>query len=98
MRYAPEDIRKLLDRRGFTGASKVDVLVQVYNAHRGSMSADRITTDSIAQAIGVNDEDREELALIFRAVDRDRDVWLQCADLWLAHLGILPVDRRNSGP
>lgn len=69
--------------------AKIDLIQRFSFARREIPTRDRLTTDDIAAALGRDDAEREALASAFRSVDRDQDIWLQCAEIWLKHIGVI---------
>lgn len=85
--YAADSIRAALRMAADKEKAKRDLLESIYHARRAAPRRDTITTEDIAEGVGRDDDERRRLAEAFRTVDRDRDVWLQCADLWLKQIG-----------
>jgi len=67
-----------------TDTEKVDLLLRTFRARHRSFR-DRITLTDIANALGRDDAEKAALAEAFRGVDMDGNVYLQCAEIWLAH-------------
>lgn len=82
-------MREKLKSAANLAAAKVDLIEREYLSRREIPTRDRLTTDDIAAARGRDDAEREALASAFRSVDRDQDIWLQCAEIWLKHIGVI---------
>lgn len=69
--------------------ARIDLIQRFFFARREIPTRDRLTTDDMAAALSRDDAERTELAAAFRSVDRDQDIWLQCAEIWLTKIGVL---------
>lgn len=67
-----------------TDNEKVELLLRTFR-RRHVAFGDRITLTDVANALGRDDEERAALAEAYRGVDMDGNVYLQCAEIWLAH-------------
>lgn len=88
--YAADSVQAMLRMAADKNVAKRALLESIYHARRVLPVRDTITTEDIAEAVGRDDAERRSLAEAFRTVDRDRDIWLQCADIWLRQIGAMP--------
>jgi len=75
--------RELPGQNGMSDAEKVWLVEAIYAQNKGTPLRDTITTSDIARALGRDDEERAALAEAFKTADRDKDLWLECANLWI---------------
>lgn len=85
--YSADSVREMLRMASHPDAARVDLLQSLYHSRRATPLRDTITTTDIAEAVGRDDTERAALSEAFRGVDRDGDVWLQCAEIWLQIIG-----------
>lgn len=88
--YAADSVLAMLRMAANKNVAKRDLLESIYLSRRVPPVRDTITTEDIAEAVGRDDAERRSLAEAFRTVDRDRDIWLQCGDIWLRQIGAMP--------
>ena len=91
--YAADSIRSLLRMAADRAATKVDLMQRLYRIRSAAgVAADLgellVTTRSLADVLGRDDDEREALAAAFRHVDVKGDgAWLRLADVWLKVIG-----------
>lgn len=80
-----EKLKSAADR----DATKVAMLEEAYAVGPRDGLVDNLTGSLMAYAIARNEHDRAALSSAFNAVDRDGDIWLAWADIWLKHIGVI---------
>lgn len=82
-------MREKLKSAANQDTARIDLIQRFFFARREIPTRDRLTTDDMAAALSRDDAERTELAAAFRSVDRDQDIWLQCAEIWLTKIGVI---------